>query len=250
MTNKQPPIHRDSVSYWREVTSSVNAKHPTPHDAVFERYLNMLNIQSGDYLLDVGVGFGRLVPACLNLRADVFGIDIDPEMIKAVRQSFPNDSERFCIGDSSNTDYPDEYFKHIVCWGVFDELSQGDTLLEMSRILKQGGTMLITGKNSSYEKDDAEALAAEKGARAKNHPNYFTNINDLDLAGFGLEIYFERYFSRRGDFANDTGAENRPDRFYEYLFVLKKAAPPVYTNKTIPAIASSFSTTFNELEKG
>jgi hypothetical protein len=45
------------------------------------------------------------------------------------------------------------------------------------------------------------------------------------MAKFGLSLIVERYYCRRGDFLKGvhTGITNRPDRFYEYLFVIRKS---------------------------
>ena len=64
------------------------------------------------------------------------------------------------------------------------------------------------------------------GARSKNHPNYFTDVRKLvqNAALFGFRIDVQRYYARRGDFADGHGSESMLERFYEFLLVLNKTA--------------------------
>lgn len=45
-------------------------------------------------------------------------------------------------------------------------------------------------------------------------------IKNLDKLGFDIEV--QKYFLRRGYFAKEIARKKRPEKFYEYLFVLKK----------------------------
>ena len=75
--------------------------------------------------------------------------------------------------------------------GVFDCTYQNEALSEFFRVLVPGGRMYLTGKNDKYCRDDYLAFAAEKGARAKGHPNYFTDVKRMreviaDYGGGGV----------------------------------------------------------------
>ena len=132
----------------------------------------------------------------------------------------------FVVTESENMPFDNNSYDVVVCFAAFDAMYQTKALIEINRICKAGGRVLITGKNDNYFIDDQIAIQAEIGARKKGHPNYFTNtkklINYIDDFGFSIEV--ERYFLRRGDFSSKNYCNSIQDNFYEYLFVLKKTS--------------------------
>ena len=69
-------------------------------------------------------------------------------------------------------------------------MEQEKALREQNRILKNGGALLITGKNKDYEADDEKAFTAETNAASKGFPNHFTDVYGLmrDIGALGYEV--------------------------------------------------------------
>ncbi len=248
-------VHRDSVDYWKQVTSEANelsSKHPSPRLGVFSKYLDKLPLTTGNKVLDVGIGFGRFIPTYLDRGLKVYGVDVDPAMVKDLEQSQHASVVLVQVAVAETLPHSSDFFDLVVCWGVFDELDQGSSLLEMARVTKTDGYLIITGKNNYYLDDDEEALAAEKGARKKGHPNYFTAVDSIDLQSFGLEQVALSKYARRGDFANEAelpaDAANQ-ERFYEFVLILKKNKTSKLDIDNLPEISSAFSRTFQQLQK-
>ena len=116
-----------------------------------------------------------------------------------------------------------------MCWAVWDLTDHIKTLSEISRILKNGGQVLITGKNYYYDPDDLLALNAEKNAFLKGFPTRYTLLNKLinNLDCFGLTFQRLFIFSRRGDFGLFKYKElnhisDQKINGYEYILLLKK----------------------------
>ena len=120
--------------------------------------------------------------------------------------------------------YKDRFFDYVSCLSTFDATHQHKALSEMMRVLKIKGLILLTGKNANYYDDDVLAIDAEKGARHKGHPNYFTHVKKLKnlLYNKGHRIKLEYYFPRRGDFGKLNFYEKMPQKFYEYFFFFFK----------------------------
>lgn len=81
---------------------------PTP-DNVVERMLDVTNVQSSDYVVDLGSGDGRIVIAAAKRGASGHGIDLDPKRVDEARE---NASEQgvdeqimFMEKDIFNTDF-------------------------------------------------------------------------------------------------------------------------------------------------
>lgn len=245
------------VQYWKAKVAEANqhaqshggADAPPPSDAVFEHFLSLLDVQANDRVLEMGCGFGRTIPVLTALTPHVDAIDISQAMISEAKRSFEHlQSVSFRACAAEKTGFEDGRFDRIVCFGVFDALYQLPALLEMNRILAQGGRLLVTGKNHLYHTNDELALVAERNARAKGHPNYFTDVAGLrpSLGDLGFAVLHERYYERRGDMAAVSGTSVMPERFYEFAFILTKNGSPAEGTRNLQ-ISSDVSRTFREI---
>ena len=195
-------------------------------------------------MLELGCGFGRSLPILSELSKKVTAVDISAEMIRIAKKNVKAKNVDFLVSPSESLPFCDEKYNTVICFAAFDAMYQKEALSEINRISKKGSRVLITGKNDNYADDDKEAMLAELAARSKGHPNYFTNVKKLvkSMNNFGFIIEFERYFARRGDFGEMCSKEKMPDRFYEYLFILKKIGTCKVPKDTV--IANHFSKTY------
>lgn len=220
------------VKYWEDKVTEANSKSEsgdkTISDLCFINFVTMLQIQTGDKLLDFGCGEARLYPYfrkqyenSIYIGADISGIALEHAQ---------NNNNGLEIGrnlyefDGLTLPFKDDYFDKVVCWGVFDACQQEKILQELFRVIKQNGKILLTGKNNTYFEDDEAAYVAEINARKKGHPNYFSDIHNLivQLQERGAIIEEQRFFLRRGDFSKNVYECELPDRFYEWLFIIRK----------------------------
>ncbi len=96
------------------ITFEINAQHrdvpfvPTPHETV-EEMLKLANVGSGDYVIDLGSGDGRIVIAAGKRGAFGHGIDIDPKRIGEARKNAAkagvDDRVLFIEGNLFETDF-------------------------------------------------------------------------------------------------------------------------------------------------
>jgi len=237
------------LHYWRERTSAEGAQvirgDCVPADVkLFEHYLEQLGLRPGDRVLEVGIGFGRLVPSLLKCGVDVYGMDISPQMIAEAQKEWAGKVVDLREAEAENIPYQDAFFDAVLCWAVFDARFQEEALLEMARALKVGGRLLLTGKHDDYWDDDELAYTAEVNARAKGHPNCFTHFPALAAALPELGLQLERafYFERRRDLSINRYLLTPPPHFYEYVAIARKYAHPVPAKKF--TLAHEFSATF------
>ena len=110
-----------------------------------DRVLELLPQKLGD-VLDVGCGPGVMVEAVLERGGNFLGIDISPEMVKEGEEKFghlPN--VKFALGNVESLDFPDNSFDQVICMAVVEYLNTPDLMLaEIHRVLKPGGTTIIT----------------------------------------------------------------------------------------------------------
>lgn len=236
MNDRKKYWNEEYTEYWKKVTeeaenkeiTTTKIKKTTEGDCkstgktVAYELFDELTYNEYDKVLDYGCGFGRFVEYFKD-KTNYYGIDISEAMIKECIRIYPDIREQFMVSEGENLPYKDGFFNKIICYGVFDACYQEKALAEMFRVLAIDGEIIITGKNYSYMIDDNLAYDAEKGAREKGHPNYFTDVNNLleQLSEIAI-IKKEKYFLRRGDFTNNIYVNVMPKHFYEYALILKK----------------------------
>ena len=224
---------RDYAGYWdkkleyfRKTEDLENPRADVPKGDIIEQFINLLDIESGDILLDVGCGYGRLFPFFLQKGAVVYGVDVSPRMIEeAQKKYYDNTKVRFFLMNAEQLDFEDKTFDKIFCYGVFDALEcHYEALSEIARVIKSGGKMMISGKHKPYHEDDEEAKIAEEKAAEVNHPNFFIHWKDLEneISINKLKIKHSFFYERRGDSTKDIYLAKAPKIFYEFNLILEK----------------------------
>lgn len=198
-------------------------------------------------LLDVGCAWGRMFPIYLERGLLVSGVDISPAMIDAAKDTFEMTQgvQDLRVAIAETLPFADGTFDNLVCVAVFDATYQHRALTEFLRVLRTGGRLYLTGKNTDYRPDDALAIAAEQGARAKGHPNSFTDLTAMVSAceTGGCKILDRYFFEKRGDFAAFDFHRDASRPFYEWLLVIEKGADsPIFSE-----FSSTYSRTFRKL---
>lgn len=196
-----------------------------PDVGIALRYVSMMSIKTGEDILEVGCGLGRILRELYDLYCvSLYGCDMLPTMIREAHKRVGGITEALIGSKCENLPFKDESFHHIVCWGMFDLTEQTQSFVEMARVLKLGGKLLMTGKGDYYHLGDEEAKKAEEACKRLGIPNHFTDVEAMfKLAEFlGLSVVRQRFFLFRGDFMKDEGVDEMPKQFYEYLFIFRK----------------------------
>jgi len=196
-----------------------------PDVDIIMQYITWLNIVADNKLLEVGCGLGRILKEINHAyKIKPSGIDQFSEIIDEAKKRVSEICDVIKVSSAENIDFNTESFDKIICWGVFDLTNQILALKEMARILKLNGSLLLTGKNDTYELDDKEAYLAEIASLKKGIPNHYSSIKTLiEMAKrFGLEMERVRIFKKRGDLSNNRFIDGFCEKFYEYLLLFKK----------------------------
>jgi ubiquinone/menaquinone biosynthesis C-methylase UbiE len=247
--------NEEYVDYWKRrvertnkssVTGNSLASDPTTTDDLYFQLIRMLNIHNNETILEVGCGFGRSLLFLSFLAHSVIAVDISNEMIKEAKDFTKKANNiKFMLSESEKMDIELNSVDKIICFAAFDAMYQKEALFEFNRVCKKGGKLLITGKNDNYLKDDSESITAEKAARGKGHPNYFTDVRTLfdNIYSFGFELEYVEYYERRGDFANRIFSNKMPLNFYEYFVIFKKTKLAIALSD-LPDISDKYSKTY------
>jgi ubiquinone/menaquinone biosynthesis C-methylase UbiE len=107
--------------------------------------------QPGGNVLDVGCGPGVMAAEILSRRCRFWGVDPSPKMIEICRNRFAcNEQASFLDGCAERLPLPSGFFDAVLCMGVMDSVKDGrQGIREMLRVLKPGGTLIVTFTNIS-----------------------------------------------------------------------------------------------------
>ncbi|MHB1455295.1 MAG: class I SAM-dependent methyltransferase [Armatimonadota bacterium] len=112
------------------------------------RVVSLSESRQGERILDVGTGTGVLIPHILKVvgsQGSITAVDISPEMIAVAQtKGFPENVE-FLQADVQETGLPDNSFNRVICNAAFPHFADKlRALLEMIRMLRPGGTLVIS----------------------------------------------------------------------------------------------------------
>ncbi len=139
-----------NIGYWEKILQD-----PTPN---YKRYFTAEkeylteHIKTNAYVLDVGCGDGTTIQSILPVTKNIVGIDNDPKAIEDAKtklSSTPN--LNIMLADALKLPFSDKTFDvvvHVMTLVNFKE-NKVKALQEMSRVLKDGGKIIV----SVYSKD-------------------------------------------------------------------------------------------------
>jgi ubiquinone/menaquinone biosynthesis C-methylase UbiE len=195
-----------------------------------ERVLSEMRFKGGENVLEIGCGLGRV----LQLLEGVWGVkahgcDISVPGIAEAKRLLPALAERLFVSDAEHIAARGP-FDHVVYWGVFEMTEQRLALAEVSRLLRLGGTAMLSGvKSRTYFQDDGDALAAHRAYIAKGFPITFTDLPSFEqmLNFLGLRVDRRLVFERKGDISAHRyrvilGSDPLPARCSDIYYIVEK----------------------------
>lgn len=162
-------------------------------------------VDTGKKILDIGVGWGDIVPILRRYRHDIdyAGIDFSPEIIKRLRDKFP---EQTFI--NTTVDALKETYDYVLVLEVLEHIVPSKTfsfLKEISRVLKDDGIIVVTVPLNENLKGNTFVCG-----KCGNFVNRMGHVRcyslelikaELKLAGFVTdyaELIYEGYYGFKG----------------------------------------------------
>lgn len=158
-----------------------------PSDEIFtdtEREFLLGRISSGERVLDLGCGTGRFTVPLAESGAAVTGLDLSQGMIEIARRKLADRGlhAEMQQGDMAHMPFPDGSFDTVTSMLALMHIPLEDrqaVFLEVSRVLKPGGRMLLCVKNSVFERlFTGDRFASVDVTDVENKELVFTDTRD------------------------------------------------------------------------
>ena len=140
----------EKTSLVQEVFSDVAKKYDTMNDVMSlgahrvwkSEFIDLLNIQRNDTIIDVGSGTGDLITRILakNIHNPVYSVDLNAEMLKYSKKKFKNQNVKFIRANAEKLPFKENTFdKYIISFCLRNVTDINKALMESYRVLKPGG---------------------------------------------------------------------------------------------------------------
>lgn len=205
-------------------------KGRVPGTEFIERVLTEMDLRPGAHVLEVGCGIGRVMQLIEGVWGAIpSGCDVSEPAIAEAKLLLPEYASRLFVSSAERIPTLDQ-FDNVIFWGVFEMTEQRLSLVEVSRLLKIGGTaMLCSVKSSRYRIDDEDSKAAHRAYIEKQFPITYTDIAEFEtlLQFLGFTVTKRLVFHLKSDIAAHrfsvlNGSQPPPEACSDIYYVVEK----------------------------
>ena len=121
----------------------------------FDLFTQVLGVTDGTTVIDVGCGFGGIHPTLSRAGAHVTGIDQSPGMVQEAQQQAERERLNVTLqeADAQQLPFPDDSFDAALSSHMLYHVPDiARALSEMRRVVKPGGTVLITTNAADHSR--------------------------------------------------------------------------------------------------
>jgi len=188
--------------------------HCCPDQDIINQILDLVDIQPGDRILDVGTGTGVLIPFLLSRTGpsgEIVGVDIADKMIEVARQKYRDPHVDFLVGDIFQLNFSAAPFDVIMCYAVFPHFEEQKTVPErLGAFLRPGGKLAVChamsrDKINQVHQNAASAVSGDYLPDAETIKGFYLAAG-YDMMG---EADNEKMFVLVG--RKNTGTKDRTD---------------------------------------
>ena len=129
-----------------------------------ELLLEMLTPRQGECILDVGCGTGVFSMDVLSCGARIVGLDISHPMLTRAAVKTAEYQFAGVVGDMVSLPFPDESFDKVFSMTAIEFVADAkQAVAELNRVVRRGGTVVLTSLNSMSPWAERRGKEAEDG---------------------------------------------------------------------------------------
>lgn len=161
----------------------------------FDKVIEIMDLGPHDVVADLGAGNGYFtIPIANHTKGTVYAIDIEPKMLEILKKR-ANDERieniRYVISDIDHTQIEDQSIDQVlISWVLHEVPSIENTLTEIKRILKPGGTVLFI-EWEAIETEDGPPfhirIPSEKLVQILENDGFETTLYRLNPVNYALK---------------------------------------------------------------
>jgi len=153
-------------------------------------------VRSGDIVLDLGCGNGRLLKVLKKHKIKYFGLDISEKLIEIAKKQYPQ--YNFTVGDILRLPYPDNFFNKVFAIRILHHIPSEkfrlQVLKEIKRVLEPRGLLILTVWNVWGSKYKINLLRMLKYSFLKVIGRSKLDFKDAFIPWWKTGEKVERYF--------------------------------------------------------
>ncbi len=140
-------LSRPRVEDWREAVWAAMPEGAEPERLSERRAFLLAHVAPGTRLLDLGCGDGAFAAAALGAGAQVTGADVAREALRRARERAPQ-ATLVAVAEGARLPFAEDAFDVVWCGETLEHVADVTGLLaEVRRVLRWGGTLLVTTPN-------------------------------------------------------------------------------------------------------
>ena len=189
--------------------------------------IDLLAVQPGERILDVGCGTGPLTAEIAALGAVTVGLDASPDMIGQARQNYPpahHPRLSFTLADATRMEFDSEFEAVFSNAALHWMLDSEAVVRAIARALKPGGRLVAEcggkGNIARIEAAIAQVFRQRLGKPLPPSRTVFHSVYSISaiLERSGLEVRMASLFDRPTRLEGDRGMEQWLNQFAAYYF--------------------------------
>jgi SAM-dependent methyltransferase len=161
-----PNIRPDAFAGAAEAYARFRPPYPRP---LLDWLLHEAGVGPGARLLDLATGPGRIALALAGDFAEVWALDLEPEMVAVARKRAEARGVSnivWSVGPAETLEAPDRHFDLITIGEAFHRLDQSEIAAKARRWLKPGGGLATMGAGAILTSEGAWQVAVQELARS------------------------------------------------------------------------------------
>jgi len=146
--------------------------------------LNMVDLEEGCKVLDVGTGTGVMIPFLHSYTGNtgmIIAVDISEKMIEVARNKFCFENVEFISEDVLKMELPVDFFDCIMCYSMFPHFGDKKAAIEkLAKYLNKDGKFVICHSQSreainNLHKEASEAVKNDRLPAVEQIIEYYNN---------------------------------------------------------------------------
>ncbi len=163
-----------------------------------EEILSLLEVQKNDVVLDLGAGTGFLTFPIAERASKVYAVDVQEEMVEKLEdrcEEIGAENVQILISGESDIPLPDDEVDKAFILNVLHELDDDSTLIEVDRVLKERGKLLVVDwdREKTTEAGPPAQVRFTKEEAIEKVKNKDFKILDSDSKEFHYWILGKKY---------------------------------------------------------